>query len=526
MLNRLKIGHRLTLGFGLLILFLITGVGIAFWNMQVMADNLHRISRVYSAEQRMSKEMELQVAIVQRYLRTMLLLDDRQEESKTLADIQRTRQDYDEASRKLEGMLVAPTGKELFAKVCNLRDQSRAANNRMLELREAGKKKDAIAHLLGPARGVNRDWAKALSDLSHFAEAQANRATDEANQAFRKARALMGLLSATALVVGALGAILIRRSIVKPINDFSSVLSVAAGGDLRIRSNDSGRDELGDLGRALNRMLDQLGAALRAVADSSRTVASGAMELSAASEQMSATTQQLAKGSESIHSASERVASAITELSASVQQVAGNAKVTVEQSDLAVKATEQSRQGGRETAKGMERILETTNNISRALMVIQEIARQTNLLSLNAAIEAAKAGHQGKGFAVVAEEVRKLSERSRQAAVEIKELVSQTLEAVENGRASVHSTIGLMGGVHDNIEGMVSLTREIGVATEEQSRATHEVAQHVEATTLEVRQAAAGTHQLSATVQEVARTAADLARISEDLAKNVSRFQL
>lgn len=216
----------------------------------------------------------------------------------------------------------------------------------------------------------------------------------------------------------------------------------------------------------------------------------------------------------------------ITELSASVQQVAGNAKVTVEQSDLAVKATEQSRQGGRETAKGMERILETTNNISRALMVIQEIARQTNLLPSTRPLRLPRRVTKERGSRWLLRRSANSRERSRQAAVEIKELVSQTLEVVENGRASVHSTLGLMGGVHDNIGGMVSLTREIGVATEEQSRATHEVAQHVEATTLEVRQAAAGTHQLSATVQEVARTAADLARISEDLAKNVSRFQL
>lgn len=169
-----------------------------------MADNLHRISRVYSAEQRMSKEMELKVAIAQRYLRTMLLLDDRQggvqKPSQISSGLDRIMTRLPENWR---GMLVAPTGKELFAKVCT-RGSIPSCEQPGARTQGSWEEKDAIAHLLDSG-GVNHDWAKALSDLSHFAEAQANRATDEANQAFRKARALMGLLSATALVVGALG---------------------------------------------------------------------------------------------------------------------------------------------------------------------------------------------------------------------------------------------------------------------------------------------------------------------------------
>jgi len=256
------------------------------------------------------------------------------------------------------------------------------------------------------------------------------------------------------------------------------------------------------------------------------SVASGAAELSASSEEMAATTSQMAKGGETMQAVTEQVASAIVQLSASIQQIASNVKVSVEQSGLAVQSVEQGNVGGRQASAGMERILTATKNIAKAVAVIQDIARQTNLLSLNAAIEAAKAGTQGKGFAVVAEEVRKLAERSRQAALEIDGLIAETNEAVDHGQLSVKETLQLMAVIGEKIRSVANMATEAGVATEEQSRTATEVTRQMEQAAREVGQNASATQQMSATVHEISRTAADLARVSEGLALSVSQFQV
>jgi methyl-accepting chemotaxis protein len=241
---------------------------------------------------------------------------------------------------------------------------------------------------------------------------------------------------------------------------------------------------------------------------------------------MSATTSQLAKGGETMQTVTEQVASAIIQLSASAQQVASNVKLTVEQAGMAVDATEQGNAGGRQASAGMERIHAATKNIARAVAVIRDIAKQTNLLSLNAAIEAAKAGAHGKGFAVVAEEVRKLAERSRQAAIEIDGLIAETNDAVDNGLRSVNRTLELIVVVQEKIGSIANMASEVGTATEEQSRTATEVTRRMEQAAREVGQNASATQQMSATVHEISRTAADLARVSEGLALSLSQFKV
>jgi methyl-accepting chemotaxis protein len=177
-------------------------------------------------------------------------------------------------------------------------------------------------------------------------------------------------------------------------------------------------------------------------------------------------------------------------------------------------------------AEGMGRIQDSTANIGRAIQVIQEIARQTNLLSLNAAIEAAKAGALGKGFAVVAEEVRKLAERSRQAAIEIEGLLVESRESVEGGRTAVQHNAELLTAIRQAIAAMSGMVLEIGSATDEQSHTSEDVAKRVEEVSREIGQNAAATHQMSATVQEIARTANSLAMVSEELSAAMKLFKV
>ncbi len=526
MLTSLTIGRRLGAAFGFVLALLLVAVGAGLLQVRTMGGNLDRIVRVYSREQNLAAAMQVQTQTIQVRLRNLLLSEDPSERTSFRSRLEEARQAYDAAAGELQGLLISQEAKDLFAQVASDRAQALGLNRKALELADAGKRKEAAAALLGEAREANRRWLEQMDGMNRYMGDQLQKAYLLADGARRQAILLLLGLAAAAVLAGALAALAITRGITRPLHGFREVLAAFAGGDLRAEARVDSRDEVGDLGRSLNGAIRQFREALGRVAQAAATVASGATELSASSEQMSAATQQIARGSELMHGTTEQVSSAMLQLSASVQEVADHVRACVDQSGRAVSATQEGQIGGREAAERMEGIRRSTASIAKAVGVIQEIARQTNLLSLNAAIEAAKAGASGKGFAVVAEEVRKLAERSRQASLEIEALLQETHETVGAGSEAVSTTLGRMGRIHEAIGSMEGMVRQIGTATEEQSSTSAEVARRVEETSREVGHNAAATHQLSATVQEISRTAMDLARVSELLAGDLALFRL
>jgi methyl-accepting chemotaxis protein len=419
-----------------------------------------------------------------------------------------------------------PVGKATLDETEALITMARGTNSQVAALAKAGKQSESIKLFQSESVSRMEAWSSSLAKLDQHGRAEMAQAIHEvkAQIAFNeKAISLMVLLGLAGVAVLA---ILIGRSIVGPIKGFVQLLGKVAEGNLTVTAEVDSADEIGQLGTSLNHALGQIRHSIQEVAQASATVASGATELSASAEQMMATTSEMAKGGETLHTVTDSVASAVTQFLASVEQVAGNVRLSVEQAGKAVAATAAGAKGGKATGQRMERVKGATQNISKAILVIQEIAQQTNLLSLNAAIEAAKAGEKGKGFAVVAEEVRKLAERSRQATVDIEKLVNETHEAVEQSASAVLATCDHMDAIHSNISSIASHVGEIGTATTEQSSTGNEIAKRMHESAREVGRNATATQQLSATVQEITRTASDLALVSDRMALAVAQFQV
>lgn len=336
------------------------------------------------------------------------------------------------------------------------------------------------------------------------------------------------------LIVGVLaslsGAVLMigtTRNILRRLADLNSAVRELSTGsaDLTFRLPGEGGDEIAGIATLLNKFMEFYQKFFQDLALHAQTIASGSSELSATAEEMAATTTSIAKDSNEQRDGAERMAAAVNELSASIEQVSTNVQDALNKMDHTLKTTRRGEEAEDATSKAMEAIRKSVTEIVAAIRVIDEIARQTNLLSLNAAIEAAKAGAHGRGFAVVAEEVRKLAERSGQAAKEVRKLASICEESISQGNDTVVTSGKALSEISESISAVASRLKEIGSASAEQALTGHEVGRQVESTASASIRMAQATSEQTVTVNEVSRTAHELARVSEFINAMTRRFK-
>jgi len=336
----------------------------------------------------------------------------------------------------------------------------------------------------------------------------------------------VGVGIALLIIISAIITRRVKTSILLPLDHLSRAIGSVASGDMTVKAPVESEDEIGRLAHTFNGMVADLNLALGNMGKASEQVASGSTQLAASADQMNTTVQETAKVGEELRQAGRDVLDALRNLDANVESMADHTHQTGAKTDEAVQDTDRGAETGRGTAHGMQAIQQATSRIVQAVKVIQGLARQTNLLSLNAAIEAAKAGSQGKGFAVVAEEVRILAERSGQSAKEIEETIHAMQDAVTEGASSVDVTLHHLEAIRDRISQVSGSIHEIGSLSQGQAKTSQEVGRLMNQTASRLDQNATATHELAATVHEVAKTSDELSRVAEILKETVQRFRL
>ena len=347
------------------------------------------------------------------------------------------------------------------------------------------------------------------------------------------------IIAAVALVVSLILNRLITRSIMNPVHDLERLAAGFVEGDLTIRIDESTKDEFGKLAGHFNRAIANLSQVTSKLQDL-------IIRLSTNSQKLAVTAETLHKGAVEQASQTEQSATAVTEISQTIMDVAKNASVAADSSKGASDMAAKGKNVVGKTVRGMHEIAESvkgasstigmlkesSNKIGEIVVVIKDISDQTNLLALNAAIEAARAGEQGRGFAVVADEVRKLAERTGTATQEIAGIISliqndteKSFTAMENAQVRVEEELKLTGEASDSLEAIVSasakgvdMAQMIATATEEQSSAAEDVSQRVE-TIAEI------TKRLQLSTADIKQSSDGLATLADELSRMVAWFK-
>ncbi|MDO9195891.1 methyl-accepting chemotaxis protein [Rhodoferax sp.] len=319
-------------------------------------------------------------------------------------------------------------------------------------------------------------------------------------------------LAAIALVIGMLVTWFIARQIVQPLQAAVGIAREVADGNLSLREVQAGRDETGQVLRALGEVAQRLNGLIANIRNGADQIDTAASEISIGNNDLATRTEQTA-------SALQATSSSIADLANTIKL---NAETAIQANKLASDASHVAQQGGSDVAevvKTMDAISVQAKRISEIIGTIDGIAFQTNILALNAAVEAARAGEQGRGFAVVASEVRSLAQRSSEAAKEIRGLIGASVEQVEAGTSKVHAAGETMRRIVASIEQVSTMVAEISRATAEQADAIHGVNDAVS-------DMDRNTQQNAALVEESAAAAESLRVQAAGLVQAVSVFHV
>jgi methyl-accepting chemotaxis protein len=485
------------------------------------------------------------LSLVQSIRWYLLSIEDNRDPALTqamLAKVQQAEQDFQQSRDHFKSVAKNPkTGEILDGKLYTIAQQYfEILNGEYIPLVSGGNYTEAKVvrrRKMEPLLDAQQTAVGQAVDVlqEHMKEHEAEAASAVSNAYIMMIVAALGVLGIVGLVV-----FLVSKHISTQVEKLQAAAQALAEGDLTHHMEADAADEIGEVGRALNMAFEKMGEAIGEISRHSETIASASEEISSSATQISASSDTQKQQVMQVATAMQEMSSTVLQVSDNSSRAAENAQVSgkiaidggkiVEETIVVIRELADSTRG---TAHKIEELGKSSNSIGKIIGTIDDIADQTNLLALNAAIEAARAGEQGRGFAVVADEVRKLAERTTTATKEIAGMIEtiqyETKAAVDAMRAEtgrVDAGVEAASKAGEVLSAIITsagtqheMITHIATAATEQAAATEQVNGNMEQISRMVQQSAVS-------AEESAKACQDLSSLAFDLQQVVAKFKV
>ena len=413
----------------------------------------------------------------------------------------------------------------------------RPIRQEVIALKQANQAAEIVKLRGGPmVTAITRE----MDELGAIVSTSAVAFMENAASARKRVMFMISAVTLFALLLGAGLAYSISRSITRPLAGAVVVINTLAGGDLTVNVDVTSQDEIGQFMAAMGNMIRNLRDMISQTANISTNIASASNQLYASSKHIAAGAEDVALQADTVAMASEEMSSTFGDIARNCAMAATASQRSIASAHIGADVVQEAISGMnviadlvRESAKTVESLGTRSEQIGNIVGTIEDIADQTNLLALNAAIEAARAGEQGRGFAVVADEVRALAERTTTATREIGEMIKSVqketgqavrsmeegVQQVDKGTESSRKSSEALAEILDRISEVSVQISQISSAANQQTATTGEVSAHIHQITGTVTQAARG-------AEETSSAAAQLAGQAEQLQNLIGRFKL